>query len=78
MMNIRQTAATRRFLESNPKLTRNYEWLPLYEVSQGVVTILHGKLLMTPFQTIPTHDEFCDWLEGIDQHWFEVVSEPVL
>lgn len=73
-MNIRPTAATRAFLASNPVLARRYEWLPLYEVGQRVITIINGRLLETPFTTVPTHEEFCDWLSPIPKHW--LASKP--
>lgn len=77
-MFIRPTATTRRFLDANPKPTRHYEWLPLYDLGGRVLTIIHGKLLDTPFRAIPTHQDFCDWIDEMTQDWFDTVEEPKL
>lgn len=66
----------RRFLETKPERLKMLEWLPLYRgPAQNLVTIINGKLIGTPFKDVPSHDDFVQWLTGLDEHWLSTVPE---
>lgn len=66
----------RRFLETKPERLKMLEWLPLYRgPEKTLVTIITGKLINTPFEEVPSHDAFCQWLTAMDEHWLRTVPE---
>ncbi len=77
-MLIRETETTRKFLATQPVVARRYEWHPLYEVGNRVITIINGRLLATPFKELPTHEAFCDWLSHMPKHWLATKPEAQL